>query len=70
MAESGNPTLIPHNNIIISGNGANRTLKLVPLFHQFGTSIITVTVSDGLEQATQTFLATVTAVDDAPQNWL
>ncbi|MDA0242790.1 MAG: PKD domain-containing protein [Chloroflexi bacterium] len=67
LAESGNPTLIPHNNIIISGNGANRTLKLVPLFHQFGTSIITVTVSDGLEQATQTFLATVTAVDDAPQ---
>jgi hypothetical protein len=66
LTDSSNPALIPARNVIITGNGANRSLELLPLFDQSGTAVITVTVSDGLAQATQTFLATVTAVNDAP----
>ncbi|MBK9053521.1 MAG: PKD domain-containing protein [Chloroflexi bacterium] len=65
-ADSNNPTLIPPRNVVITGNSANRTLEMLPLFDQTGTALITVTVSDGLALVTRTFVATVTAVNDAP----
>lgn len=66
LADSSNPALIPPRHVVISGNGANRTLEILPLFEQTGTAVITVTVSDGLSAAAQSFVATVTALNDAP----
>ncbi len=65
-ASSSNETLVPSSGIVIAGTGANRTLVITPASNQFGTSTITVTVSDGSLSAIQTFLLTVTAVNDAP----
>jgi len=44
---SSNPTLVPINNIVFGGSGANRTVTATPANNQFGTATITVTVSDG-----------------------
>jgi VCBS repeat-containing protein len=63
---SSDPALVPNGNIIFGGSGANRTVTVTPLANQSGTAIITVTVSDGLLTATDTFLLTVNVVNDAP----
>jgi hypothetical protein len=63
---SSNPTLVPNANLVFSGNGAIRSLTVTPAANQSGTSTITVTVSDGLLSNSDTFLLTVTAVNDAP----
>lgn len=66
---SSNSALLPASAITLGGNGTNRTLSLAPLRDAFGTSLVTVTVSDpGIESfATEQFLVTVRAVNDAPQ---
>ncbi len=46
-ATSSNPTLIPDNNIIPGGSGADRSLAISPAPQQSGNAVITVTVSDG-----------------------
>src|SRR5262249_14298419 len=61
---SSNLTLVPNANIVFGGNGANRTVTLTPAAGQFGTSIITVSVSDGLLATTSIFQLTVN--DSAP----
>jgi len=65
-ATSTNLTLVPVSNITFSGTGTNRTMRIVPAANRSGTSSITVTVSDGALTASQSFLLTVTAVNDAP----
>jgi uncharacterized repeat protein (TIGR01451 family) len=68
-ATSANTALVPNNpsNISVSGSGSTRTLSITPLANQFGTSIITVTVSDNSDQTmTDTFVLTVTPVADTP----
>jgi RHS repeat-associated protein len=65
-ASSSNATLFPEGSIEIEGTGANWTIKLTPEEHQYGTATITVTVSDGVLQAEETFTVTVRAVNDAP----
>jgi hypothetical protein len=49
-ATSSNTTVVPNANIIVSGTGATRTLKITP--SAVGYSTITVTVDDGTAQAT------------------
>jgi len=66
LLSSSNPVLIPTNNIVLTGSGANRTLMLNPLPDQFGVSTITVRVNDGSLTATNTFLFTVTPQNDVP----
>jgi len=61
---SSNTTLVPNANIVFGGNGVNRTVTLTPAANQFGTSIITVTVSDGLLATSAVFQLTVN--DSAP----
>ena len=44
---SSNTTLVPNNNIVVSGTGDNRTVVITPALDQFGTTTITLTVDDG-----------------------
>ena len=65
-AVSSNLTLLPNAAITIAGSTSNRTLNLVPAPNQSGSTLVTVTVSDGLASASRSFLLTVTPVNDAP----
>ena len=65
-ATSSDPTLIPNENIQLSGIGGDRTLIITPAANQFGSAVITVTVRDGVNTTTETFEVNVTANDDAP----
>jgi len=65
-AASSNPALIPIGGIVFGGSGANRTVTLTPAANQFGTSTITVTVSDGVGNSSDTFVLTVSALNDLP----
>ena len=44
---STNQTLVPNANLIFGGSGANRTLTITPVNSQIGSTMITVTASDG-----------------------
>jgi hypothetical protein len=59
-------TLVPNGNIVFGGSGANRTVTVTPAANQNGTATITVSVSDGSLTASDTFVLTVNAVNDAP----
>ncbi|QEI10875.1 tandem-95 repeat protein [Cellvibrio japonicus] len=63
---SSNTTLVPHANIILGGNGANRTVNVMPVANGNGAATITVTVSDGQLTASRSFVVTVNPVNDAP----
>ncbi|QDU30867.1 hypothetical protein ETAA8_60160 [Anatilimnocola aggregata] len=65
-ATSSDITLVPNINIVPGGSGTDRTLVITPAPNQSGTSTITVSVNDGTTTTSQTFLLTVTAVNDAP----
>ena len=65
-AGSSNPFLVPVESIAISGTGATRTVVITPAANQTGTSTISLIVSDGALSATDTFVLTVTSVNDAP----
>lgn len=66
-ATSSNTTLVPNANIVFGGSGANRTVTLTPTAEQSGTTTITLTVQDtGGLTASDTFVLTVNAVNDAP----
>jgi len=54
-----NKTLVPSENIIVSGTGASRTLTITPVLNGKGTSFVTITVSDGEKFCSETFLLTV-----------
>jgi Ca2+-binding RTX toxin-like protein len=65
-AISSNTTLIPNSNIALGGTDTNRTVLVTPVANQFGTSFITIRVSDGDITTTQTFEVTVNSVNDPP----
>jgi hypothetical protein len=65
-ASSSNPTLMPTANLVLGGSGSSRTLTMTPAANQSGTATITLTVSDGALTASDSFVLTVTAVNDAP----
>lgn len=57
---SSNTTLVPNGNIVIGGSGASRTVTVTPVSGLSGTATITVTVDDGTDTASDTFVLTVT----------
>jgi hypothetical protein len=60
-ASSSNPTLVPNANIVLGGQGANRTVTVTPAPNQAGTVTITLLVEDAAGgKATTTFELTVT----------
>ena len=66
-ASSSNQAIIPDGSIVLSGSGANRTITVSPAPNAFGGPVtITVTVSDGQDNASDTFDVLVIDVNDAP----
>ena len=63
---SNNTTLVPNGTIVFGGSGANRTVVVTPAANQTGSATVTVTVSDGQLSASDTFIVTVTPVNDSP----
>ena len=66
-ATSGNTALVPGAGIVLGGSGASRTVTVTPAPDQSGTATITVTVNDGTGTSSETFVLTVTPVNDAPE---
>ena len=65
-AESSNTVLAPVANISFGGSGANRTISIEPASGQYGSATITVTVGNGSQSSSDTFVLTVNAVNDPP----
>lgn len=63
---SSNTNLIPPANIAFGGAGSNRTMVITPAPDANGTAVITITVSDGLGSASDSFSLTVNPVNDPP----
>jgi hypothetical protein len=64
---SSNQVLVPNGNITFSAGGSSRTVMIVPAANQFGTTLITLTVTDSDNGSTNdTFLLTVIPVNDPP----
>ncbi|GIK38103.1 MAG: hypothetical protein BroJett011_19360 [Chloroflexota bacterium] len=63
---SSNPTLIPNPNIVFSGNGATRRVTITPAVNKYGSATLTITVNDGTDSAFDTFVLTVSSINDAP----
>lgn len=63
---SSDPTVVPASAITFDGVGTNRTVTLSPTLNESGTTLITLTVSDGTNASNQSFQLTVTAVNDPP----
>lgn len=66
-ASSGNQSLIANADITLSGSGPNRQFSVIPALNAFGTTTITVAVSDGIRTGIRTFDVTVNPVNDTPQ---
>jgi hypothetical protein len=63
-AISDNQTLLPNNKIVIGGSGAERTVTATPVVNKSGVANITLTVSDGLHDVSQSFFLTVNPDED------
>ncbi|MGH8526737.1 MAG: Ig-like domain-containing protein, partial [Gammaproteobacteria bacterium] len=63
---SSDLALVPNANVVFGGSGANRTVRVTPVANQFGTTTISVSVSDGALSASRTFQLTVTSSNDPP----
>jgi hypothetical protein len=66
---STNLTLVPEdflNNIIITRNGSNINVTVIPMPDEFGKTLLTFSISDGTNTTTRTSLLTVYAVNDQP----
>jgi len=58
-ASSSNPALVPNENIVFGGSDSNRTVTVTPALNQSGTATISVTVSDGVHSATDSWVLNV-----------
>jgi hypothetical protein len=66
-AVSSNPAVVPSASVVIGGSGANRSVTITPPANAFGTSTITLTVTDGFNTtSTTSFAVTVNSVNDLP----
>ena len=65
-ATSSDTNLVLTTDIVFDGNGSNRTVTITPATNQFGTTTITLTVSDGLASASDSFLFAVNPVNHPP----
>ncbi len=58
-AVSSNPTLVPNANLELGGSGMDRTVTITPVIGAYGSSTITLTVTDGADTKSDTFVFTV-----------
>lgn len=63
---SSNTTLLPLGNIVKSGTAPNCTITLTVAANLYGTSLVTVSAYDGTSTGQDTFVLTVTSVNDNP----
>lgn len=59
LATSSNQTVIPNSNLVLGGSGTNRTVTISPAAGQTGSSIITISVTDGIWTNSRSFNAIV-----------
>jgi hypothetical protein len=59
-AATSDPLLLPQSNILLGGSGSSRTVKLTPAAGKYGSVSVTLTVSDGDLETSESFLVTVT----------
>jgi hypothetical protein len=64
LASSSNQTVVPDSNLLLEGNGSNRTVTVSAATNQIGTALITLTVSDGNATDSTSFLFTVVPLVD------
>ncbi len=65
--KSSDQTLVPDNNIVISGTTGSRSVVITPAANKYGTARITLTVTDTDGGSTsKSFDLIVTSVNDAP----
>lgn len=65
-ASTNDQVLAPDGGIELGGTGAGRTITVTPEADQNGVVTVTVNVSDGVLDASDSFIVTVTPVNDAP----
>ncbi len=66
-ASSTNEALLPNANIVLAGNGTNRTITLTPAPNRSGVTLVRLTVRDISSGASNmNFVVTVNAVNDPP----
>jgi len=58
-ATSSNPNLVPNANLILEGTSSNRCVRLRPVPSSVGSTLITLSVSDGKNTASSSFDFTV-----------
>ena len=63
---SSDQSIVPNGAIVFNGTGANRMVTVTPAPNAFGSCTITVQVSDGQATNSDTFVLTVTPVNDLP----
>ncbi len=65
---SADPTLVDVDNggAVLAGDGTNMSVVVTPVANAYGTTTITITVSDGSLSAQTSFQVTFTPVDDVP----
>jgi hypothetical protein len=67
VVTSSNTNLVAASGLELSGSGSNRVVSLRPLTNGVGSTVITVTATDGGAAASeQSFLLTVSPVNDLP----
>jgi hypothetical protein len=66
-SQSSNTVLVPLTGIALSGADRNRTVSITPAGAQGGSSVITLTVSDGQLAASDSFTVTVSVVVEMPR---
>jgi len=59
-ATSSNLVLVPVSNILLGGSGTSRTVTVAPALGQVGSTLITLSVSDGAVSTNSSFVLTVT----------
>ncbi len=58
-ATSSNQALVPDANLALGGSGSSRSLLVTPIANQTGSTLITLTVTDGVFTVNDTFTLTV-----------
>jgi hypothetical protein len=63
-ATSSNPALVPIRNVVLQGNGSERTVTVTPVSNRSGVARVTITLSDGDDTVTSpSFTINVVATD-------
>lgn len=66
LVKSSNPLLVPEGNVQFRDTTNGPMMVVTPAANEAGKSSISISATDGITTATQSFSLTVTAVNDAP----